>query len=627
MRSTDDSRPKIGRSPALGKTQKQPARESSARQGPGSAAPALPAPEARKTGLAAIKKAPASKPVRSLGTPLAPTKAWGLKRKKGRGDDSARFDTHSEDDVDWDKVISIFKFLLLPALFAVLIVLVGVKLPKVVLYGVAAVIGVAAMARSQKDPEILLALMLLYIPFAHLYAISIAPMVNGTNVFILICLFTGILVANRQRQAAFEAKPGFKLIITWFVLSSISVLTLLRTPGALTYTLGNELTQYTAWLSQAGFYLAVYSLVKTRGQAKRAMIYIMFGTVIVVMFGLRELIEKMGLGSMEKSRVGGVFEQPNDFGGFIAYTFIPFIALFLFNINKIKAWIMLPYFLITLKVLITTFSRGAYVAFFAGALIIGWLRGKFFLLGWGILALILVIMFPQVLPESVLDRMNNTGQNSRVKKLDKSSEDRLILWEAAIEMTLESPVTGKGFKAFPYLKNQYTKHPVREGDPHNMYLYISSQMGIPALLVFLAFMAHMAWMGLMVFKKADDEFERVIGASIVAVVPCIAFINLFGSRMVGMGYVGYFYTMAVIIQVLYAPLVGAKKRAYSAALAQADTSNILAETPAENESSVHNAVNPSRGLPSTAEALESKGGLLQKKKIGSIPLGSPRSRW
>lgn len=548
MRSTDGLRPKIGRVSKPAEQLNPPQRVAPAQLGLKTASRAL----LREGAGAAILE----EPVQPASTER-PAPSYGLNR--GTATAKASQAGSLEDDMDWDRIISIFKFLLFPALFAVLIVVVGVKLPKLALYGVAGVIGLAAMVRARKDPEILLALMLIYIPFAHLYAISIAPLVNGTNIFIVICLFAGMAAASNRGDSAFVAKPGFKLIVAWFVLSSASLLTLVRTPGALSYTLGSELTQYTGWISQAGFYLAVYSLVKTRGQAKRAMVYVMFGTAIVVLFGLREVVEKTGLSSIEKQRLGGVFEQPNDFGGFIAYTFLPFVALFLFNMGKLKAWVLTPYFLVTLKVLITTFSRGAYVAFAVGGFVIGWMRGKAFLLGWGVFALALVAIFPQVLPDSVLDRLNQTGRSSKVEKLDKSSEDRLILWDAAIEMTLENPITGKGFKAFPYLKGQYTRIPVREGDPHNMYLYISSQMGIPALLLFLGFMAHLGWMGLMVYRKADDSFERVIGASMVAVIPCIAFINLFGSRMVGMSYVGYFYTMAVIVQVLYAPYAGLKR--------------------------------------------------------------------
>ncbi len=546
MRSTDGLRPKIGRVIESGKPLGAQARGGSAQIG--SPAAEAPLPQA-------VTETRAKGVLRSANIETTYGLGSGIKHKSER---QGEVEIDTENDIDWDKVASIGKFLILPALFAIVIIVLGVKLPRVALYGIAAIIGVAAMIRAQKDPEILLALMIIYIPFAHLYAISLAPLVNGTNIFILLCLFSGITAASRRRESAFKYRPGFNLTVAWFLFSSLSILTLLRTPGALSYTLSEELSQYTGWLSQFGFYLAVYSLVSNRGQAKRAMIYIMFGTIIVVMHGVSEAIDKVGLNSIEKQRLGGVFEQPNDLGGFIAYTFIPFIALFIFNMGKMKAWLLTPYFLITLKILITTFSRGAYVAFAIGGFFVVWMRGKAFMFGWGFCALILVALFPQVLPNSVLDRINQTSRDSKVERLDKSSEHRFVMWDAAIDMTLENPITGKGFKAFPFLKAQYTRIPVEESDPHSMYFYISSQMGIPTLLLYLGLMAHLVWMGLMIFKRSHDGFERVIGASMFAIVPCLGLINVFGSRMVGMSFVGYFYAMVVIVQMLYVPYKNTK---------------------------------------------------------------------
>jgi len=418
-----------------------------------------------------------------------------------------------DDDIGKDKLFSVAKFLLLPAIIVCATLLGGVALPKVAALGIAALIVGIACIRATKDPEWLLAIMLMYIPFAHLHSFSVAPLVNGTNVIIALCLIAGINFASKKRRQAFRALPGFKLICAWFILSSLSIVTLMFTPGALMYLLKNELTQYTAWLSQFGYYLAVYSLIKTRGQAKRAMIYMMVATVLVVLVGLLETFERMDALLLDDQRVGGVFEQPNDYGGYLAYTVVPFVALLLFNLTRIKAWVLAPQVLLTLKVLVATFSRGAYLAFAIAGFMVMWLRGKLFMMGWGVLALITVAVFPQVLPDSVINRLQTTESVGSSKKLDKSSEHRLILWDAAVKMTLESPLTGKGFKAFPYLKSEYTERHVREAD--------------------------------------DDGFERMIGVSMASIVPCLAVINLFGSRMVSMSYVGYFYALAVIVQVIY----------------------------------------------------------------------------
>jgi len=81
------------------------------------------------------------------------------------------------------------------------------------------------------------------------------------------------------------------------------------------------------------------------------------------------------------------------------------------------------------------------------------------------------------------------GGGATEDKLDKSSEVRLVMWRAAGRMILENPFLGKGFKAFPKLKEDYTEQFVEESDPHSMYLYLGSQMGLPSIILFLLIMA------------------------------------------------------------------------------------------------------------------------------------------
>ena len=119
-------------------------------------------------------------------------------------------------------------------------------------------------------------------------------------------------------------------------------------------------------------------------------------------------------------------------------------------------------------------------------------------------------------------------------------------------MTLESPIFGKGFKMFPQLKNQYTEIFVHESDNHNMYLYISSQMGIPALITFLLIFYRMYQMSKRVAKAAPDGFGQVIGLGGVSTVVSVGVVNIFGSRMVGIEVCGYVWIyLAIIIHLFH----------------------------------------------------------------------------
>ncbi|MEM7378859.1 MAG: O-antigen ligase family protein, partial [Pseudomonadota bacterium] len=460
-----------------------------------------------------------------------------------------------DEDLNIERVFEILRFLVVPGIFMGAIVLLQIPMPRLVLYGIAGAILGSIILRAREQPEIILAVSLLYLPFAKLYAVSIAPLVNGTNIFIALCLFFAWKSAKESGTPFLPAIKGRNLVLAWWILSCGSIATLVFTPGALSWVIGNELSQATAWMAQAGFYVAVIGLVRTPGQAKRMAIYSMIGTLLVVGLGAKEWVEKRGASSIEKARVGGTFEQPNDFGGFLAFTTLPIAALLLFNLTKVRYWVLAPYLLLTAKVLIATFSRGAYVALAAGGGLLTYFRGKRFLVLAAVLGIGTLAAFPSLIPQSIMARLNQTTDTGQQGQLDRSSEIRFILWEAAGNMIAESPILGKGFKAFPYLKAQYTREQVKEGDPHSMYFYVAAQMGLPAFFIFLSMKAMFMWMGWQIYRRSEQRFERILGASAASMVLCLALINVFGSRMVNLEFTAYFYAYLVIMQVLYTNLL------------------------------------------------------------------------
>ncbi|MFV1985538.1 MAG: O-antigen ligase family protein, partial [Thiohalomonadales bacterium] len=130
--------------------------------------------------------------------------------------------------------------------------------------------------------------------------------------------------------------------------------------------------------------------------------------------------------------------------------------------------------------------------------------------------------------------------------------DRIVLWKAAVDMTLESPLLGKGFKAFRLLKSDYTERPVPVSDTHNMYLFISSQMGIPALILFILIIYKLYSMSAFLVSHSRDEFVRAIGIGGAAMAGSVAAVNVFGSRMVNIEVCGYFWIyLAVIMHLIY----------------------------------------------------------------------------
>jgi O-antigen ligase len=439
-------------------------------------------------------------------------------------------------------------FLAAPAALAVAIAVLDLRLPSAVLYAIAVVLGLVLFVRSLFDPEWLLAVAILYIPLNKVYAILILPGINATNLLAFLLLFCWLIRAMSEGQPFFRSLPNSRLVAAFAILTTLSGVTAILTFGRV-FLLETQVGEYWAWII---LFFAFLNLIRDGNMARRMVVYMMLGMLVVMLMGAREWLDKQGLDSIEKSRVFGPQKQPNDFGAFLVYASAPFVALFVTFMSKIRTWALLPFLALLAKLLLVTFSRAAYIAMALLGLATGYLRGKLFLLGWGIFAAAMLVAMPELIPDSLVDRMSQTTEpTGTYGEMDTSSENRIVLWEAALEMTFESPIFGKGFKAFPALKSQYTAVSVRETDNHNMYLYISSQMGIPALILFLAILYRMYRLGSNLYRMGKEPFMRAIGMGAAGMVPGILAINMFGSRVVSIDCVGYVWIYLAVLAHLW----------------------------------------------------------------------------
>jgi len=446
-------------------------------------------------------------------------------------------------------------FLLLPGLVAIGVIL-GGGLPKPVLYLSGLVIGLVVAFSTFRTVEITVACIILYLPFAKSYVIPVLPGLNGTNMLILLGLGTAFLRASREKNKFVSWPPGSQYVIAFGIYTALSAVTIVLQPGG-SSVLKAEILSFKSWLDQFIIYLILAACIRDKAGAKRALVYMMIGSMCVVIHTIPEMFDKMGRSSIEKSRLMGPQLQANNFGGFLAYTLLPLLAFFMVYIKDVRAWLLTPYFLLAIKILITTFSRGAYLGMAAGGLLAGYYRGKGFLISIGTLAVVFVLIFPQIIPDSITARMGNLigGDSATLsapeeENLDKSSSTRIDMWKGAVKMMAESPLLGKGFKSFPLLKDQYVEGEHEEDDPHSMFMYLGSQMGIPAMLLFVFLIIHLISLGRFHSRNKHDQFIRAAGIGGAAAAVCFGVINIFGSRAIALNFTIYFWTYILILQVL-----------------------------------------------------------------------------
>jgi len=499
----------------------------------------------------------------------------------------------------WEGLSPIILFLLLPGALAVGITVTG-PWPIWLLYGLAGMMGLYVFSTAFKGVELVLACLLLYLPFSGTYIIPVAPGVNGTNMLLLLGLFASVLAKVDGRLTWLSWPPGTTMVFMFGFITALSGFTVMREPNGYEHLMHHELLSYKGWIDQFIMYFIALSCIRTIEVAKRFVVYMCIGAIILAIYAIPEMIDKSGGSTIDKSRIGGPHRQPNMFGGFLAYTVLPVGALFVTYIKDVRAWLLTPYFLLAAKLLIATFSRGAYLAMAVGAFMAAYFKGKGFLIFIATLGIAVLLVFPSLFPQAIKDRLFGSEQEIEVietgpEKLDKSSEHRIILWRAGGKMILESPILGKGFKGFQKLKDQYTEQDVHESDPHNTYIYVASQMGLPALVLFLMILGYSFYLGRALSRNKEDLFIRAVGVGGAASTVCYSVICIFGSRAVNLEFTSYFWAYLVCMQVIHYQLkqkdqekTGKKRRtnafearnseavAPSAAPAAADSSTLAA---------------------------------------------------
>lgn len=469
--------------------------------------------------------------------------------------------------IDWndDTFKEIMRFLAIPAVFAICVLVLGI-IPRVGMYAFAAIYGLMLISRSLKNPEYLMACFVFYIPLSSMIPVSIVTGVNATNLFIFALIGIWFITRKPKFQGldaddfdadsigvlpAVEKGVRSPLLKFFFIFSAFSGVTAMLTNG-IGHIVSDNLLTYKGWIDQMLFVLVFAALIKDSPRAIRLAVYMMMAHVVVAILGLQEAFDKSGLSSIDKSRVVGTIGNPNDFGAFIVYTSAPFIGMCLASLpNLVRTAPFALGVLLMLRVMLATFSRGAYVALSAGILAASYVRGIGFSLMAGTLALCVVLVFPSVIPDSILARLGMAEQEhvtlNEAPELDKSSTMRFVMWSGATQMALESPIFGKGFKMFQSLIAEYAGQAIEIADPHNMYFYIASQMGLPALFAFIFLWVLLFFRSSYIFHHVDQHFIRGIALAGAVVAGSVAAFNMFGSRMVSIETSGFAYLYVLII--------------------------------------------------------------------------------
>ena len=237
-------------------------------------------------------------------------------------------------------------------------------------------------------------------------------------------------------------------------------------------------------------------------------------TLVVATYGL---LQQVGLdpvwGVLNKGRIFSTLGQANNLAAFLVLT-IPCVGALVAVGGRVLRAVAGATLLVAIVALALTLSRGSYLGLLAGLVTMAGvlvpvlapvlapsIRFDRRRVQAGLLllaaAIVLVVALPPAREQAV--RVVERG-SSILSGRDSSSETHLDLWAVGVRITLDHPLLGTGpdtyATEFPLYRN-IVLPPERAGllakfrpeSPHDVYLAISSGLGMPALAAYLALIA------------------------------------------------------------------------------------------------------------------------------------------
>jgi hypothetical protein len=407
-----------------------------------------------------------------------------------------------------------------------------------------------ALAHPRRFPLLLIA----YLPYNACFPINVggSTSLNLTNVLFLLGV-VAMLSARPQRRQPFGGLEY--LLVAFLAFACLAFLTAVFADAG--QDLQTETFRFKRWLTPFLIFFLVRRVTEDRDDVVDVVVALLWTSTLVGALTWWEGRESSG-GSIDTSRVGAVIGQANAMAAFLVYYSLPALALFLRMKTRAARALCLAGFLIMVRGMLFTMSRGAYLALAAGVGVVTLLRSPVLLVASILAGGAATQYAPGLVPSSVVTRLQETHKADSLDpdprdNLDKSSRQRLMLWDAATGMIRDHPWRGVGLNRFSEVVGAYTETPLGEDDPsdaHNAYIKVAAEMGIPALLTMILLLTWIAGSALALYLRRTDLFERSLALALIGSLTGLVVSCLFGSRFTDENLMSHFWILVGSVRVL-----------------------------------------------------------------------------
>lgn len=315
-------------------------------------------------------------------------------------------------------------------------------------------------------------------------------------------------------------------------------------------------------------FVGLSSLIHTTNQLRRIAWIFVIGSVPVLIIGFGQLFfgwtsqlqilvldVAIAPGGNPLGRMSSLFMHANIFAAYLAIVFTLGLGLLLergigdwgLGIGKtqksLTSYFLLPFILIAdFAALILTNSRNGWAIAILACLAYALYQGWRLLVGvvTGVVTSVLLAafapapiaqLFRRVVPAFFWARLNDDLYPDRPVALMRKTQ-----WQFAWSLTQQHPWTGWGLRNFSALyKSQMN---IDLGHPHNLFLMLSAETGLPATLLFFGLLGWILFSGIQILQKSHSlvlENRIIIFSYLVVFVEWLLFntvdVTLFDFRL------------------------------------------------------------------------------------------------
>ncbi len=264
-------------------------------------------------------------------------------------------------------------------------------------------------------------------------------------------------------------------------------------------------------------FYSLVGLLKTKELIKKAIVIFMVGSVIFVVVGFLGMQSTEGLRSKQIDSLVNLREMlpyveftlpnieerfnPNEVGGILVLMLPMFIAFLIwFRKNKLIIFILTAGLILELFVLLLTLSRGSWIAILASSLFLLYPfvenKKRFSIISSCSLVFFIIFYIILIGPEDI----QPSG-----KEIGGKVMGRQQAWSVGIKTIGEHPLTGAGI-------NRTRLEPgigFKRAHVHNHLIHTAAELGIPALMAYLAILIGAGYMCSAVWKKAKRDWMQM----------------------------------------------------------------------------------------------------------------------